>query len=60
MKQSGIPVVHTMVNEGSTVANARNHSIPSAEAWYPGGERIGYDPNARAIVQTAEPLSACS
>jgi pimeloyl-ACP methyl ester carboxylesterase len=26
--------------------------IPSAQAWFAGGERIGYDPNARAIVQT--------
>ena len=28
--------------------------IPSAQAWFAGGERIGYDPNARAIVQTPE------
>jgi pimeloyl-ACP methyl ester carboxylesterase len=27
--------------------------IPSAQAWFAGGERIGYDPNARAIVQTS-------
>jgi hypothetical protein len=26
--------------------------IPSAQVWFAGGERIGYDPNARAIVQT--------
>ncbi len=26
--------------------------IPSAQAWFAGGERIGYDPNARAIVYT--------
>ncbi len=25
---------------------------PSAEAWFAGGERIGYDPEARAIVRT--------
>ena len=24
--------------------------IPSAEAWFAAGERIGYDPNARTIV----------
>src|SRR5215472_11159288 len=24
--------------------------IPSAEAWFAGGERVGYDPKARAIV----------
>jgi pimeloyl-ACP methyl ester carboxylesterase len=26
--------------------------ISSAQAWFAGGERVGYDPNARAIVQT--------
>ena len=26
--------------------------IPSAQVWFAGGERVGYDPNARAIVQT--------
>jgi pimeloyl-ACP methyl ester carboxylesterase len=26
--------------------------IPSAQVWFAGGERIGYNPNARAIVQT--------
>jgi pimeloyl-ACP methyl ester carboxylesterase len=26
--------------------------IPSAQIWFAGGERVGYDPNARAIVQT--------
>src|SRR5689334_8060230 len=26
--------------------------ISSAQVWFGGGERIGYDPNARAIVQT--------
>jgi len=24
--------------------------IPSAQVWFEGGECIGYDPNARAIV----------
>jgi hypothetical protein len=28
--------------------------IPSAQVWFAGGERVGYDPNARAIVQTLE------
>jgi pimeloyl-ACP methyl ester carboxylesterase len=26
---------------------------PSAEGWFAGGERVGYDPNARAIVSPA-------
>jgi pimeloyl-ACP methyl ester carboxylesterase len=25
---------------------------PSAEAWFAGGERVGYDPKARAIIRT--------
>jgi hypothetical protein len=24
--------------------------MPSAQAWFAGGERVGYDPKARAIV----------
>ena len=57
MKQSEIPV-HAMVNEGSTAATAQNRSIPFAQAWFAGGERVGYDPNARTIIQTSEaPLS---
>jgi pimeloyl-ACP methyl ester carboxylesterase len=28
--------------------------IPSAQVWFAGGERVGYDPRARAIVQTPE------
>jgi pimeloyl-ACP methyl ester carboxylesterase len=27
---------------------------PSAQAWFAGGERVGYDPNARAIVAAQE------
>jgi pimeloyl-ACP methyl ester carboxylesterase len=26
--------------------------IPSAQGWFAGGERVGYDPNTRAIVHT--------
>lgn len=58
MKQSAISALHAMVNERSATATAQEHSIPTAQAWYVGGERIGYDPNARAIVQTpGAPLS---
>ena len=41
----------------SVVWNRSGHSnredarIPSAQAWFAGGERIGYDSNSRAIVQ---------
>ena len=27
---------------------------PSAQAWFAGGERVGYDPKARAIVAAQE------
>jgi pimeloyl-ACP methyl ester carboxylesterase len=34
------------------------HEIPSAQAWFAGGERVGYLPKARAIVQApAAPLN---
>jgi pimeloyl-ACP methyl ester carboxylesterase len=31
-------------------ATAKIREIPSAEAWFASGERVGYDPQARAIV----------
>jgi hypothetical protein len=27
---------------------------PSAQSWFAGGERVGYDPKARAIVATQD------
>ena len=39
-----------MVDERSTVAAARSNRMPFAQAWFAGGERIGYDPKARTIV----------
>jgi pimeloyl-ACP methyl ester carboxylesterase len=37
---------------------AKTHETPSAQVWFAGGERIGYDPNARAIVRAQDaPLS---
>ncbi len=30
---------------------------PSAQAWFAGGERLGYDPEARAITALAAPLN---
>ena len=30
--------------------DANGQPIPSAEAWFAGGERIGYDPNSRTIA----------
>jgi pimeloyl-ACP methyl ester carboxylesterase len=29
--------------------------IPSTQAWFAGGERVGYDPKARAMVATEDP-----
>ena len=28
--------------------------IPSTQAWFAGGERVGYDPKARAMVATED------
>lgn len=35
-------------------ATARGGEIPSAEAWFAGGERAGYDPEAGAIVRAQD------
>src|SRR5580704_9420796 len=31
-------------------ATEKTHEISSAQAWFAGGKRVGYDPRARAIV----------
>src|SRR5579863_7332633 len=36
-----------------TEASAKLPDAPSAQAWFDGGERIGYDPTARAIEATS-------
>jgi hypothetical protein len=33
-----------------TVPDQKNHGTPSARTWFAGGERVGYHPEARAIV----------
>jgi hypothetical protein len=40
----------TVVDERSKVSAARSNRMPSAQAWFAGGERIGYNPKARTIV----------
>ena len=37
-------------NTMHTAAAGRLGGTPSAQAWFEGGERVGYDPKARAIV----------
>ncbi|MCL2385812.1 MAG: alpha/beta hydrolase [Alphaproteobacteria bacterium] len=41
-----------MLDPVSTVPDTAVHAglTPSAQAWFAGGERVGYDPKARAIV----------
>jgi pimeloyl-ACP methyl ester carboxylesterase len=39
-----------LVSSGTDTA-VRADPTPSAEAWFAGGERVGYDPKARAIVR---------
>ena len=44
-----------------TVAAGKVGGTPSAQAWFAGGERIGYDPKARAIVRAQDsPLKVFS
>jgi pimeloyl-ACP methyl ester carboxylesterase len=40
----------TYSNTIHTAAAGKIGGTPSAQAWFAGGERIGYDPKARAIV----------
>ena len=35
-----------------TAAAEKVGGTPSAQAWFAGGERVGYDPKARAMVVT--------
>jgi len=36
------------------------YADPPAQAWFAGGERVGYDPKARAIVAAEDaPLGFC-
>src|SRR5258708_8755343 len=37
-------------NTMPTAAAGKVGGMPSAQAWFAGGERVGYDPKARAIV----------
>jgi pimeloyl-ACP methyl ester carboxylesterase len=62
MKYSKILVTGATGGTGSTVADQRSTTattktceIPSAQAWFAGGERVGYDPNARAVVRVQSP-----
>ena len=48
----------TYSNTIHTAAARKIGETPSAQAWFAGGERIGYDPKARAIVRAqSAPLS---
>jgi pimeloyl-ACP methyl ester carboxylesterase len=41
-------------NTMPTAAAGNMGGMPSAQAWFTGGERVGYDPKARAIVAAQE------
>src|SRR5499425_1114200 len=41
---------HALVDQRFATATTKIHEIPSAKAWFAGGERVGYDSNARAVV----------
>jgi hypothetical protein len=62
MKYSKILVAGATGRTGSTVADqsfatatTKTREIPSAQAWFAGGQRVGYDPNARAVVRVQSP-----
>jgi pimeloyl-ACP methyl ester carboxylesterase len=42
---------NAMVDQSMSTATTKTHEIPLAQAWFAAGERVGYDPNSRAIVQ---------
>src|SRR5215469_16063413 len=41
---------HAVAGQRFATASAKSREIPSAEAWFGSGERVGYAPKARAIV----------
>src|SRR5215472_15704026 len=41
---------HAVADQCFVIATAKPHDMPSAQGWFASGERVGYDPNARAIV----------
>lgn len=44
---------------GARAATAQEiRGTPSAQAWYTGGERVGYDPRTRAVTASDAPLKA--
>ncbi|HJT00570.1 MAG TPA: alpha/beta hydrolase [Terriglobales bacterium] len=49
---------HAAADEGFVIAAGKTDGVPSAQAWFAGGERVGYDASARAIVRAqAAPLN---
>jgi len=49
---------YAVADQRLATATAKTYEIPSAEAWFADGERVGYDPKARAIVgQQGAPLN---
>src|SRR5215471_18952195 len=41
---------YAVTDQRLAIATAKTYEGPSAEAWFAGGERVGYDPKTRAIV----------
>ena len=44
-----------VVDQRFATATTKTREIPSAQAWFAGGQRVGYDPNARAVVRVQSP-----
>jgi pimeloyl-ACP methyl ester carboxylesterase len=42
---------HAVAGLHSAAATAKTHEIASAQVWFAGGERVGYDPHSHSIVR---------
>ena len=51
-----MPLSNTMTlsDKMHPAAAQKTGGVPSAQAWFAGGERVGYDPEARAIVMAQD------
>ena len=48
---------HAVANQHLATATAKTREIASAQAWFAGGERVGYDSNARVVQTQGAPLN---
>ena len=51
---------HAVAGLHSAAATAKTHEIASAQAWFAGGERVGYDAHSHSIVRAQGAPLTCS